>query len=56
MTETNQHSPVMPAAELQVLLSDLCSELVPSTNTPEMRERAVIEFTMHAAAYRLIRA
>ena len=40
MTETNSPSPVMPAAEVQLLINDLCSELVTSADTAEMRERA----------------
>ncbi|HEY4444396.1 MAG TPA: sulfotransferase, partial [Steroidobacteraceae bacterium] len=40
MTETIQHSPVMPAAEVELLLRDLCSELTSPTDTAEMRERA----------------
>jgi hypothetical protein len=31
ITELNQPSPVMPAAELQLLVGDLCAELVPSS-------------------------
>lgn len=35
MTESNQPSPVMPAAELQLLVGDLCGELVPSSGNGE---------------------
>ncbi|HEY2402004.1 MAG TPA: aspartyl/asparaginyl beta-hydroxylase domain-containing protein, partial [Steroidobacteraceae bacterium] len=35
MTESNQPSPVMPAAELQLLVGDLCAELVPSSANGE---------------------
>ena len=35
MTESNQPSPVMPAAELQMLVGDLCGELVPSSGNGE---------------------
>ncbi len=40
MTETNEPSIVMPAAEVQLLLSDLCSELTGSADTVQMHERA----------------
>jgi LPS sulfotransferase NodH len=35
MTEANQPSPVMPAAEVQMLVGDLCAELVPSSGDGE---------------------
>ncbi len=45
MTESNQHSPVMPAAEVEMLLRDLCSELTFSTDTAAMHQRAA-RFTL----------
>lgn len=41
ITEMNQQSPMMPAAEVQLLISDLCSELVVCGDAKEVRERAV---------------
>ena len=40
MTESEQPSPVMPAAEVQLLLADLCMELTAATDGAETRERA----------------
>ncbi|MCJ2177186.1 aspartyl/asparaginyl beta-hydroxylase domain-containing protein [Novosphingobium album (ex Hu et al. 2023)] len=40
LTESNQRSPVMPAAEVQFLVEDLCAELTVATDTAEARERA----------------
>src|ERR1700754_3667032 len=40
LTESNQRSPVMPAAEVQLLVEDLRAELVFATDTPEARTRA----------------
>ena len=40
MTEADPHSPVMPAAEVQLLLADFCAELAAFADSPKMRERA----------------
>lgn len=40
LTEGDQRSPVMPAAEVQLLVDDLCAELALATDTAEARERA----------------
>lgn len=40
LTETDQRSPVMPAAEVQLLVDDLCAELVVATDTADARTRA----------------
>ncbi len=39
MTEINERFPIMPAAEVQFLVEDLCSELVPATDSDEAKER-----------------
>lgn len=39
LTETAQRAPVMPAAEVQLLVDDLCAEL--AARTPEAKARAV---------------
>ena len=44
MTESETLSPVMPAAEVQLLLNDLCAELTPAEGT-ENRER-IVRFTV----------
>ena len=41
LTENNQRSPVMPAAEVQLLVDDLRAELTGATDTAEARARAV---------------
>lgn len=41
MTEVDQRSPVMPAAEVKVLIDDMVAELAPSADTAEARARAV---------------
>ncbi|WP_404710511.1 aspartyl/asparaginyl beta-hydroxylase domain-containing protein [Sphingomonas sp. MMS24-J13] len=40
LTERYQRALVMPAAEVQLLVDDLRTELVPATDTPEARTRA----------------
>lgn len=40
LTETNEQAPVMPAAEVQMLVNDLRAELVPSRDTAEARAAA----------------
>jgi hypothetical protein len=40
LVEDNQRSPIMPAAEVQLLIDDLRSELATSTDTSETRIRA----------------
>ena len=40
LTEDDQRSPVMPAAEVQMLIDDLCAELAVATDTAEARARA----------------
>ncbi len=40
LTESNQRSPVMPAAEVQLLIDDLRTELAVVTDTAEARTRA----------------
>jgi hypothetical protein len=40
LTEANQRSPVMPAAEVQLLVDDLRAELAVATDTAEARTRA----------------
>lgn len=40
LTENDQRSPVMPAAEVQWLIADLCSELMVAADTAEARTRA----------------
>jgi hypothetical protein len=40
LTEINQRSPIMPAAEVQWLLDDLKGELALAVDTPETRQRA----------------
>jgi hypothetical protein len=40
LTEGDQRSPVMPAAEVQLLIDDLRAELVVATETPEANKRA----------------
>lgn len=40
LTETDQRSPVMPAAEVKLLIDDLCAELVPAADTAEARGAA----------------
>ncbi len=40
LTEGDQRSPVMPAAEVQLLIDDLRAELMPTTDTAEARARA----------------
>ncbi len=40
LTEGDQRAPVMPAAEVQMLVDDLRGELAITTNTPEARARA----------------
>lgn len=39
LTETNERTVVMPAAEVQWLVDDLVSELIPAAGTGEQRER-----------------
>ena len=40
LTEDNQRSPMMPAAEVQLLVEDLCAELALAADTAEARTRA----------------
>jgi hypothetical protein len=40
LTESNQRLPVMPAAEVQLLVDDLCAELAVAADTAEARARA----------------
>lgn len=40
LTEYNQRSPIMPPAEVQLLVEDLCEELAITADTPELRARA----------------
>ncbi|WP_312160460.1 aspartyl/asparaginyl beta-hydroxylase domain-containing protein [Phenylobacterium sp.] len=40
LTESDQRSPVMPAAEVQLLVDDLCAELAVAVDTPEAQARA----------------
>ncbi len=40
LTERNQRTPVMPAAEVQLLVEDLCADLVCTTDSAEARGRA----------------
>lgn len=40
LTELDQRSPVMPAAEVKVLIDDLCAELAPSADTAEAKAAA----------------
>lgn len=40
LTECNQRSPVMPAAEVQFLIEDLCAELAIATDAADARVRA----------------
>ncbi|WP_396592649.1 aspartyl/asparaginyl beta-hydroxylase domain-containing protein [Brevundimonas sp. R86498] len=39
LTECDQRAPVMPAAEVQLLVEDLCAELVTATETADAGER-----------------
>ena len=41
LTESDQRSAVMPAAEVQLLIDDLCAELTVAVDTAEARTRAV---------------
>jgi hypothetical protein len=41
LTEGDQRAPVMPAAEVQWLIDDLCAELTVANDTPDGRLRAV---------------
>lgn len=41
LTEADQRSPVMPAAEVKMLIDDMCAELVPSVDTAQARASAV---------------
>jgi hypothetical protein len=45
LTECDQRSPVMPAAEVQLLVDDLLAELTTATDAPEARMRAA-QFSM----------
>lgn len=45
LTEGDQRSPVMPAAEVQLLVDDLRAELALAADTPELRARAA-SFTL----------
>lgn len=40
LTETNLRAPVMPAAEVQLLVNDLRAELVPASDSPQLRVAA----------------
>ena len=42
LTEGDQRTPVMPAAEVQWLIDDLCAELTVDTDTPDHRTRAAL--------------
>ena len=39
LTESDQHSPIMPAAEVQLLVDDLRAELTADADTPDARAR-----------------
>lgn len=41
LTESDQHSPIMPAAEVQLLVDDLRAELTPAADTADARARVV---------------
>lgn len=45
LTESDQRSPIMPAAEVQLLIDDLRAELMATTDTAEARARAA-QFSM----------
>jgi hypothetical protein len=40
LTESNQRTAMMPAAEVQLLIEDLCAELTAMKDTPDVRARA----------------
>jgi len=40
LTESDQRSPIMPAAEVQLLVDDLRAELILAVDSPEARRRA----------------
>ncbi|SCW92127.1 Aspartyl/Asparaginyl beta-hydroxylase [Sphingobium faniae] len=46
LTERNQRAPVMPAAEVQLLVEDLCSELTCATDAADARARAARFLTL----------